>query len=323
MPLRSFFAAVCLSLGLASNAGAQPFPSKAVRIIVPWPPGGGIDILVRAIAAELSSQWKQSVNIENRAGAGSLIGTEAVAKSAPDGYTLLASVNQTFAANRYLYKSLPYDPEKSFIPMTLMVQSDHILLANPELPANDLRELVAHARKQAGKLNYGSFGSGSQPNLVYEMLKKNEGIDILHVPYKGIAPLLSAVTAGEVPLATGSAGVAGELLRSGRLKALAIAGQRRSLQFPAIATAAEQGYPYVLASIWYGLFAPAGTPPAIVEKIGADVRTILKTPSFAEKQATSKGLEVIASGSEELATVIRDESIAVGEMIRAAGVQPE
>jgi tripartite-type tricarboxylate transporter receptor subunit TctC len=322
MLFRRIIAFVALAI-CTSVAAAQEYPTRAVRIIVPFSPGGGIDVLVRAIAVDLTAKWGQAVIIENRAGAGGNLGAETAAKSPPDGYTLLASVNQIFTTSRYMYKSLPYDPEHSFAPITLMVQSDQFLLSNPSVPAQDLRELVAAARREPGKLSYGSWGSGSQPQLVYEMLNKKEGMDLLHVPYKGVAPDLTAVISGEVSLTTGSAGVAGALLKAGRLKALAIAGKRRSPQFPGVPTTAELGYPYLQASIWYGLFAPAGTPPAIVEKIGADVRAILRTPAFAERQATSKGLDVMASTPEDLAATIREETASVGEMIRAVGLQAE
>ena len=321
--MKTPLAAALLALGVAASAAAQTFPARVVRVIVPFPPGGGIDILLRTLAPELTTKWGQPVIVENRAGAGSNIGAEAVAKSAPDGHTLLATVNQTFTSNRFLYKSLPYDPERSFAPITLILQSDHFLLAHPSLPAKDVRELVALAKRQPGKLNYGSFGNGSQPHLIYETLNKREGLDLLHVPYKGISPNITALIAGEVQLATGSAAVASELLKSGRVKALAIAGKRRAGQFPNVPTTAEEGYPYLLASIWYGLFAPAGTPPAIVEKIGNDVRAILKTPAFTEKHITGRGLDLVASSAGELAATIKEETATVGEMIRAAGVQPE
>jgi tripartite-type tricarboxylate transporter receptor subunit TctC len=322
MLLKLIVTAAVLALGIPV-AAAQQYPTRVVKIVIPFPPGGGIDVLVRALAAELGPKWGQPVIVENRAGAGGNLGAEAVAKSAPDGYTLFATVNQTFTANRHLYKTLPYDPERGYVPIMLMVQSDHFLLAHPSVAARDLRELVALARRTPGKLNYGSFGTGSQPQLVYEMLNKKEGLDLQHVPYKGIAPLLTAVTAGEVHLATGSSGVAGELIKAGRLKALAIAAKQRSPQAPGVPTTVELGYPYAQASIWYGLFAPAATPAAIVERIGAEVRAILKTPAFAERHATSKGLDVIASTAQELAATIRDETASLGEMIRAAGIRPE
>jgi tripartite-type tricarboxylate transporter receptor subunit TctC len=325
-PMRLFAAlgaTLALMLGLTTSALAQSYPSRPVRIVIPFPPGGGIDVLVRAVAEQLSARWSQPVIVDNRSGAGSLIGAQAVANASADGYTLMATVNQTFTANRFLYKSLPYDPDRSFTPITLMVQSDHFLLAHPALPAKDLRELVTLARKPQAKLNYGSFGSGSQPQLVYEGLNQQEQLQLVHIPYKGIAPLLQALTAGEVQLATGSAGVAGPLLKAGRIRALAIAGKRRSPQFPDVPTTAEQGHPELLASIWYGLFAPAGTPAEIVERIGSDVRAILAQPAFAQQHARAKGLDVVASTSQEVASTIRDETKSVGALIRAAGVQPE
>lgn len=209
------------------------------------------------------------------------------------------------------------------MPITLMGQSDHFVLAHPSVAVKDVLELIALAKVQPGNLNYGSFGNCSQPHLLYATPNKREGLDLLHIPYNGIAPLLSAVTAGEVSLATGSAGVAGQLLKAGRLKALAIAGKRRVAQFPDVPTAAELGFRYLQAPIWYGLFAPAGTPSAVVDRVKDDVRALLKTPAFAEKQATSRGLDVVASAPAELAAAIHEESASVGEMICAANVQAE
>lgn len=322
MIFRQTFAFVALALAV-SIAAAQQYPNHMVKIIVPFSAGGGVDILIRAVAVELSKQWGQAVIVENRPGASGIVGAEAAARARPDGHTLLATVNQTFTSNRYLYKTLPYDPERSYVPVTLMAQADQFLLAYPSLAAADLRELVTLARREPGKLTYGSWGNGSQPQFAFEMLNKKEGLDLLHVPYKGVAPVLTAVTAGEVMLTTGSAGVGGPLLKAGRLKALAIAGKKRSPQFPAVPTTAELGYPYVQASIWYGLFAPDETPAAIVDKIGADVRAILKTPAFTEMHVSSRGLDVVASSSQELAATIREETVLMGEMARAAGVQPE
>jgi tripartite-type tricarboxylate transporter receptor subunit TctC len=320
--MKSVLAGLFLSL-VAASAAAQPYPSRPVRFIIPFPPGGGVDVLTRAVAVDLSNRWGQPVLVENRPGAGSNIGADAVAKSAPDGYTLLATVNQTLTSNRFLYKALPYDPDRSFAPITLMIQSEQFLLAHAAVPAKDLHELVALARRQRGKLSYGSFGSGSQPVLVYETLNKREGLDLLHVPYKGIAPTLLALTSGEVHLTVASFGTAGELLKAGRIKPLAIAGKKRDARFPEVPTTAEVGYPYLQASIWFAMFAPAGTPAPVVDKISSDVRAILKTPAFAEKHITPRGFDLVASTPQELAAVIREEVPLVGEMIRAAGVQPE
>jgi tripartite-type tricarboxylate transporter receptor subunit TctC len=327
MRLRKRGIVALLALGaaglMAVPSFAEPYPSKTVTVIVPFPPGGGVDVMMRAVAAELSTKWGKPVIIENKGGAGTLIGAQAVARAAADGYTLLATIDQTMVANRFLYHKLPYDADKSFLPITLMAESDHMILAHPAVPARDLRELVALAKREKGKLNFGSFGDGSQPVLVYGMLNKREGLDITHIPYRGVAPLITATMAGEVQLATASASVAGELLKAKRIKALATAGSKRSAQFPDVPTTAEQGYPYLRSSVWYGLFAPAGTQPEIVKKINADVTEILRNPAFAEKHGTSKGLRVVASSPQEFSARIREDVASTGEMVRAANIKAQ
>jgi tripartite-type tricarboxylate transporter receptor subunit TctC len=314
---------LALAIGWTASVGAQTYPSQPVRIVVPFPPGGGIDILIRAVAAELSPKWGKPVVIENKAGAGSMIGAEAVARADPDGHTLLATVNPTLVANRFLYKSLPYDPDRSFAPVTLMVQSDQYLVAHSSVPAKDLRELVALAKREKGKLNYGSYAPGSQPHLVYGLLARREGLDMVHVPYKGIAPVMQAVSTGEVHLTAGSSSVAGAMMKDGRIKPLALAGKNRSAQFPNVPTTVEQGFPYLQAPVWYALFAPAKTPATVIHKVRDDIAAILKAPAFAEKQVTSRGLDVIASTPQELAQVLREEVEVTGEMVKAVGIQPE
>jgi tripartite-type tricarboxylate transporter receptor subunit TctC len=306
-----------------TTVSAADWPSRPVRIIVPFAPGGGVDVLTRAVMAELSARWKQPVVIENRAGAGSLIGAEAVAKAPADGYTLLATVNQTLVSNRFLYRSLPYDPDKSFEPVTLMVNSDQMVIASSAFPGNTLKDVVEAARRQSGGLTYGSFGNGSQPHLLFETLAVRENVKLLHVPYKGVTPMLTALAGGEVMLGTGSAAVAAPLIAAGKIKPIAVAGASRMSSYGQTATSTEQGYPYVKTSIWYGLFTPAGTPAAVVEKIHTDVRSVLMDASFAEKQVTSKGLSVVAGDSAQLRRVIQEESRLTAEQVKAAGVTPE
>ena len=303
----------------ARRAGAQPYPSRLVRIIVPFPPGGGIDVFVRAIAQQLSNKWSQSVMVENRAGAGGIIGTEAVARAVPDGLTLLATTNPPITSARFFYPSLPYDPD-ALVPVKLMAQSDQLVLANPGVPANDLRELVALVRREPGKWTYGSFGRGTQPQLLFETLNKSENLDILHVPYSGIAPLLLGLVAGDVKLASGTGGVAGELIQTGKLKALAVAGKRRSPQFPNVPTTAELGFPYVEASIWYGLFAPPSTAAPIVGQLSRDIGEILARPDFAQAQLRAKGFEEVAGSPDEFAAALRSETDSVARIVRAAGI---
>ena len=307
----------------ATGRAQTAWPAKPIRIVVPFAPGGGIDVLTRAIANELSRRWGQPIVTDNRAGAGSLIGADLVAKSAPDGYTLLATVNQTMVANRFLYKSLPYDPDRSFEPVSLMVFSDQLLLANAALPADTLVELIALAKKEPGKLAYGSFGIGSQPHLLYETLKVREGIDLLHVPYKGITPKLAALAGGEVMLGTGSVAVAAPLVAAGRIKPISVAGAKRVPQYPNVPTTVEQGYAYAQAAIWYALFAPAGTPATVLDKLRAEVKAILADSAFAQAHALSKGLTVVAGDGAHLQRTIREEVLVTAAQIKAAGVQPE
>lgn len=319
-------AAPLAAAGLAAPAwaqGAGGFPNKLVRIVVPFPPGGGIDVMIRAVAAELGQRWGQSVIVENKAGGGTLIGADFVARSPADGYTLLATVNQTFTSNRFLYKSLPYDPERGFVPIMQMVESEQLIVAHSSVPASDFKEFVTLLKREPQKYPYGSFGPGTQPHLAFALLGKRENIDLTHVPYKGVAQLMTAVAAGEVAVSTGSGSVAGALLQSGKMKALAITSRQRSPLYPNLPTAQEQGYGYLTAAIWYGLFAPAGTPQPVVDKINADIRAILRDPVFAEKNATSRNLTVVAGTPQQFQAALREEVAAVGEMIRAADVKPE
>ena len=325
LAIRGVLLASALALLSPGAWAANPdvYPSKPVKVIVPFAPGGGIDILIRAIGNELSKKWGYPLVVENKPGASTFIGAESAARSEPDGYTLFATVDPTFTANRFLFAKMPYDPDRSFAPIMQMVRGDSLLLANPKLPAADLKELVVLARKQKGKFAYSSFGAGSQPQLTYEYLNTREGLDLLHVPYNGITPAMTAAIAGEVQLGVASAAVAGEMVRGGQLKILAVAGPSRLKQFPDVKTAAEQGFPYLRASIWYGLFAPAGTPPALIAKINADVKAVLENPDFSEKFVTSKGLVVVAGDPVQLSAAIRDDSALIGEMVKAAGVKPE
>lgn len=314
-----------LALLAAATASAQTdtYPNKPIRIVVPFPPGGGIDILIRAVGKELSDKWKQPVVIDNKGGAATFIGAEAVARSAPDGYTLLATTDPTFTANRHLFSKLPYDPDKDFEPVIQMVKGDNIIVANPSVPVTDLKGLVAAAKKSGSNLSFASYGNGTQPHLAFGTLNKREGIEILHVPYKGITPVVTAILAREVDVSLASAGVMGEMIKSERVRPLAIAGAKRMPQFPNVPTTAEQGFPYLKSFIWYGLFAPAGTPAGIVNKLNADIAAILKNPGFAEKQILSKGMTPLAGSPKELAEAMREDGTAIGEMVKAANIKPE
>ena len=313
------------ALMLASaQAFAQVFPARPVRVVVPWPPGAPLDVMVRAIASELTRGWNQPVIVDNRAGAASIIGADAVAKSPADGYIWMATpINPTLVGNRYLYKSLPYDPDRSFASITLFAQSSQVVVVHASVPVTTVKELVALSRQQPGKLNYGSYGAGSQPHLLFELFKQREKLDITHVPYKGIAPLIVAAAAGEVQITAGSTGSIGELVKAGKLKALAVAGPERARELPGVPTALEAGYPYLQASARFGLFAPAGTPSELIRQIHRDVVAVLSAPGFTEKHIYALGYQRVGSTPEELSSAIREETSLVGEMARAAKVQPE
>jgi tripartite-type tricarboxylate transporter receptor subunit TctC len=315
--------AIGLTLAGAGVAHAA-YPDQPVTVVVPFPAGGGVDVLMRQVAAALSEKWHQPVIVLNKVGAGSTIGATFVARARPDGYTLLATVNQTMTGNRYLYRSLAYDPDRSFAPITMMVKSDQLVVANPQLPVHSLAELVKLARSKNGiALNYGSYGNGSLPHLLFGTLNHREHIAIAHIPYNGIAPSVTALLGGEVQVGLGSSAVLNPFIQAGRLRPLAVTGDKRLPGYPNVPTVAEQGFPYARMSIWYGLFAPRDTPPAIVKEVGDQVRAILKDPTFAARHLTPTGLQLVANSGSELASAIQAESKSTEEMVKAAGIVPE
>lgn len=312
-----------LLLVSVTGALAQSWPAKPVRIVVAYPPGGGIDVMARQIADKLSPAWGQPVVVENKPGANTIVAADAVAKSAPDGYTVLMSTDATFSINPHLYAKLPYDAQRDFIPVTMLVLLQQLLVANPKLPVNSLAELIDYAKKNPGKVNYASYGSGSQPHLSGEMLKYKAGIDLVHVPYKGISLAVPAVIAGEVQLTF--AGIATSMgpLKAGRIKALAIGGQARSPLLPDVPTFAELGFPEVETHAWFGFFLPAGSPQAAVERINADTKKILDEPAFREKQLIARGYEVVGSSPQEFAAYIRKDSESRARAVRISGAKAE
>src|SRR5260221_1834972 len=248
-------------LAFAAAAAAQTWPAKPVRIVVAYPPGGGIDVLGRQLAEKLTAAWAQPVVVENRPGANTIVAADAVAKSAPDSYNVLLTTDATVSIHPHLYAKLPYDTQQDFIPVTMLVLLQQLLVANPSVPASTLPELIKLAKEKPGSINYASYGSGSQPHLSGEMLKYKAGIDLVHVPYKGISLAVPAVMSGEVQLTF--AGIASSMgpLKGARIKALAIGGPKRSPPPPPVATLAQLGYPEVETHAWFGLFLPAGMPP--------------------------------------------------------------
>jgi tripartite-type tricarboxylate transporter receptor subunit TctC len=310
-------------LAFAAAATAQTWPAKPVRIVVAYPPGGGIDVLGRQLAEKLTAAWSQPVVVENRPGANTIVAADAVAKSAPDGYSILLTTDATFSINPHLYAKLPYDTQHDFIPVTMLVLLQQLLVANPSVPASTLPELIKLAKEKPGSINYASYGSGSQPHLSGEMLKYKAGIDLVHVPYKGISLAVPAVMAGEVQLTF--AGIASSLapLKSGRVKPLAIGGTKRSPLLPEVPTFMELGYPEVETHAWFGLFLPAGAPREAVARIYQDTKKIVEQPEFRQKQLIDRGYEVVGSSPQEFAAYIARDFESRGRAVKISGARAE
>ena len=302
--------------------GETVFPQKSVTFIVPLAAGGGTDILARKLALNLASLWGQPVVVENASGASSIIGTQRVARATPDGYTLLVTTNGAIVSNRYLFKSLPYDPDKDFIPVAQLADIDMVLLAHQSLAANNLKELVALAKREPGKVTYASYGNGSQPHLLMELFNKREGIQITHVPYKGLGPALTSVMAGETMMTLTGRGSGDAAIRSGKTKVLNYNSDKRDPLHPDVPTSEESGYPYFRVATWHGVFAPRGTPKDVVARIHRDVNKVLNQPEFREDMA-KRGYAIPTRTPEEFASAIQDEIKATGEMVKAAGLMPE
>lgn len=300
---------------------AQSWPSKPIRIVAPFPPGGTVDITARILQPKLSEALGQPVLVENRGGAGGAVGTEAVARSAPDGYTFLLTLS-SHTINPILYK-LGYDVERDFAPVTMVASVPQLIAAHPSAPAKTLRELVAAAKARPGALAYASPGNGTPGHIAAELLKLKAGIDLVHVPYKGGGPALADTVAGQVPFLflTAPAGIPS--VRSGKLRALAVTTPRRTSAAPEIPTVAEElALPDYAVDSWLGLFAPAGTPNAIVARVQKDVARVLKQPETRQR-LVEQGAEPVGGTPEELAQVVRTELRTWAEVIRQAGIKAD
>ena len=302
---------------------AQGWPSKPVRIVVAYPPGGGIDVMARQIAEKVTPAWGQPVVVENKPGANTILVTDSVAKSPADGHTILMTTDATFSINPHLYSKLPFDTQRDFIPVTMLVLLQQLLVAHPALPANTLEELIRIAKAKPGSINYASYGSGSQPHLSGEMLKNKAGIDLVHVPYKGISLAVPAVMAGEVQLTFAGIATSMPQLKAGRIKPIAIGGPKRSPLLPEVPTFTELGYPEVETHAWFGLFLPAGSPPNAVARIHTDVKRVLEEPEFRQKQLIEKGYDVVGSSPDEFAAYIRKDSESRGRAVKISGARAE
>ena len=321
---RSIFVVACALAvaagGVPEITAAQSYPSKPIRLVVPFPPGGSLDVVARAIGQKLSEAWGQPVVIDNRPGAGGNIGADLVAKSAPDGYTILEGALSTHAVNVSLYGKMPYDPVKDFAPITLVAITPNVLVVNPAFPVNSVPELIAYAKAHPGKLSFGSGSNGSAGHLAGELFKSEAGVDMVHVPYKGGAPALQALLAGDTQLMFDNLANSTPQLKAGKLKALAVTTAKRSALAPELPTLAETGLPGFDIYTWWGFMAPAGTPKEIVAKWNAEVARILGTPEMKQFFA-QQGAEPAPTTPEQFAALIKSEIPKYAKIVKASGAK--
>ena len=302
------------------TAAAQSFPAKPIHIIVPYPPGGALDVTARSIANELTKLLDQPVVVENRSGAGGNVGGEAVARAAPDGYTLFATTSAIHAINPVLYKTMPFDPNKDLAPVVALVVLNNVLVVHPSVPARSVQELIALAKGQPGKLTFASSGNGTTVHLSGELFKMMTGVDMLHVPYKGSAPAVTDLIAGQVNMMFENIPAAMPHIRSGKLRALGVTGNKRSPLLPEVPTIAESGLPGYESSVIYGLVAPAATPKEIISKLNAAAVKGANTKEFRERME-GLGYEVIAGSPEQMAEMLRTEIARWAPVIKASGAR--
>ncbi len=323
MSLKCHFAAIvfCALSAFTRGAWSNDFPSRPVRIVVPSTPGGALDILSRMLAQKLPQRWSQPLVIDNRAGAGGIIGSEIVAKSDPDGHTLLV-VALGYAANPFLYDKLPYRTPQDFAAITVLASAPNVLVVHPSVAANSVRELIALAKAKSGALVYATSGVGTSGHLAMELFKRRSGVEMVHVPYKGAGASTAAVVAGQVQVLSTALGAAFPQIKAGRLRALAVTGLKRTSVAPEIPTAAESGLPGYVVDGWFAALAPAKTPPRIVERLQSEFSAVYKMPDVAER-LTAMGFDAGGMTPRETSRFIDDEIAKWGKLIKEVGIKGE
>ena len=305
---------------VATAAFAQPYPSKPARMIVPYPPGGSADILARAIGAKVGEGLGQPVVIDNRPGAGTIIGTEATAKSAPDGYTFMLGTVSSHAINPALNPKLPFDPVKDFTPLSLVASIPFAMIVHPSVAAKSVQEFVALAKAKPGQINYSSAGTGTSNHLAGELLKSMAGIDLVHVPYKGSAPALNDLIAGQVSMMFDLVLTAAPHIKSGAARGLAVTGSQRSPVLPELPTVAESGLPGYEVSAWFGIFAPAGLPQPVAQRLNAEFVKVMREPDLKQRLA-SLGADPLTSSPEQFSAYLRSEIDKWAKVVKASGMK--
>jgi tripartite-type tricarboxylate transporter receptor subunit TctC len=314
------FATACVLA--ASASAADVYPQRPVRIVVPFPAGGPADALARMVGDKLQASLGQPVVVDNRPGAGGNIGLELVAKSPPDGHTLALAPAGNLTVNPSLYRNVPYDVARDFAPVTVIAAVPNVLVVNAQVPAKDLAELIAYAKANPAKLNYASPGPGSGAHLAGELLKSSAGIEMVHVPFNGIAPAVTAVVGGDVQVMFAGSTSAMPHVATGKLRALGVASPKRMVSTPALPTIDESGLPGFDVTSWYSIVAPAATPPRVVERLQQEIAKALDTPDVKAKLA-ALGAEPVGNTPAEFAAMIKSESAKWGKIVREAGIKPE
>jgi tripartite-type tricarboxylate transporter receptor subunit TctC len=326
--MRSLNASLCILafvLGLygrLDSARAQPYPSRTITFIIPFPPGGSTSIVGRVIADKMSQQLGQGIVVDNRGGAGGTVGTKAAAKSDPDGYTILVGYTGTLAIAPSLYKNVGYDPRKDFAPIGMIGHAPTSLVVHPSFPAKTVAELIAYARANPGKVNFGSAGIGTVSHITGEYFARSAGIKLVHIPYKGTSPALSDLLGGHIPMAFAPIPATHANVQAGLLRALAVTSKTRNGLLPEVPTLMETGLPQFDASLYYGLVAPAGTPRPIIERLNRELRAALASDEV-KKQLGLDGTEITSGTVEDYADFIDKDERKWSELVKASGVEPE
>jgi tripartite-type tricarboxylate transporter receptor subunit TctC len=311
-----------LSVVLPAAVVAQSYPTKPIRVIAPFPPGGTSDTIARILGQKLTEAWKQQAIVENRAGVAGSLGSAVAAKSPPDGYTLLVGNVGPVAINHNVYKNVGYDPVKDFAPITLAVTAPQIVVAHPSVPAKSFKEFTALVKKHKGKINYGSSGPGSISHLSAELYKQMTGTDMLHVPFKGSALITTALLSGEVDVVFSDMAVVLPHVQAGKLRALAVTGPEPTPLVPGLPTVAASGVPGFAMTSWWGVLGPAGTPQAIITRLNSELGRILKDADVKKRFATL-GVDAATSTPEEFSSLIRSEIGKYAKLLKAVGIQPQ